>query len=71
MRRWGTPQLRWDARPFHRAAVLLKPPEGFDPPTCCLRNSRSTGLSYGGADRKEMVLRHKDSEAPWHTAANV
>src|SRR3989442_11982742 len=25
-----------------------EPPEGFDPPTCSLRNCRSAGLSYGG-----------------------
>ena len=25
-----------------------KPPGGFDPPTCSLRNCRSAGLSYGG-----------------------
>src|SRR6266545_4409242 len=43
-----------------------KPPEGFDPPTCSLRNCRSAGLSYGGASREEKVLRHKHSEVFRH-----
>ena len=35
---------------FEPRTLLVKwePPEGFDPPTCSLRNCRSAGLSYGG-----------------------
>ena len=41
-----------NARPLQVAPVPSlregEPPEGFDPPTCSLRNCRSAGLSYGG-----------------------
>ena len=39
-----------------------KPPQGFEPRTCSLRNCRSNRLSYGGAGRAERFRRHKRCE---------